>query len=352
MGDANDLFGGLSESSGSSDEEDAITDIVPPKNQDVLADLALSDEDDDLDDLIEKSPSPSKSGPSSVELQPPQPLPTRPPVVFSLSDDEDSMDMPDIQQMQRNAAAAAAAAAAEAAEKAAAVAEAAAKEKAAEEARLAEIKAEQEKAAEKRRRLEYIVKVELPMKQPRLDEGPSSSRPGPSHSRIRDDSLSLEGFEFSKANEAKFQALIQRHQTEADGGPPPPRPRVPQLPPVPEDENEIARLKSQILLSNFSQEQLERYESYRRSSFQKSTIRRLINQFTGGANVNQSVVIAIAGLAKVFVGEVVEEALDIRDLDEEAARNPLQPEHVRQAFLKLGEQGKLYPPIGPRSDGL
>ncbi|EGT29955.1 CBN-TAF-11.1 protein [Caenorhabditis brenneri] len=346
---ANDLFGGLSDSSGSSDEEDAIA--MPPPSHNVLADLELSDEDDDIEETA-----PVKDDKKEVAAETmPKPTAPRPPVVFSLSDDDDSMDMPDIDSMMQRQRAIAAAAAAAAAEQAAKDAEA------------ARVKAEQAAkeravAAEKRRLVEQHV-MESPAKYQRMGEG--SSVPGPSRfkePRPRDDSLcdtsyTLEGIDAAQVNESKFQALIQKHKPEETGPGPSSRPPT-TTPPRParrlddEEDNEVSRMKTQLLLSNFSQEQLERYESYRRSSFQKSTIRRLIAQYTNGANVNQSVVIAIAGLAKVFVGEVVEEALDIRDLNEEEAKAPLQPQHVRQAFLRLGEQGKLYPPIGPRSNSL
>ncbi|VDP51922.1 unnamed protein product [Soboliphyme baturini] len=61
-----------------------------------------------------------------------------------------------------------------------------------------------------------------------------------------------------------------------------------------------------VLVSNFSKEQLSRYEMYRRTAFPKSVIRKIIQQ-VAGVNVSPNVVIAMAGIAKVFVGELIEE---------------------------------------------
>ncbi|VDO51519.1 unnamed protein product [Brugia timori] len=105
------------------------------------------------------------------------------------------------------------------------------------------------------------------------------------------------------------------------------------------------------MVANFSSEQLARYECFRRSSFPKSAIRKLIHQATG-VTPGHNVIIAVAGLAKVFAGELVEEdgnilALDIRErMGEEG--EPLKPHHIQIAYDQLREKGKLFPPYGSR----
>ncbi|CAJ0577189.1 unnamed protein product, partial [Mesorhabditis spiculigera] len=101
-----------------------------------------------------------------------------------------------------------------------------------------------------------------------------------------------------------------------------------ELIPLPEleEEDEKLRLKLQVLISNFSQDQLNRYEAYRRSTFPKAAVRRLIHQHTSIAPTQQ-VVIAISGLAKVFVGELIEEALKCQTASEETADPPEAAPH-------------------------
>ncbi|XP_023339366.1 transcription initiation factor TFIID subunit 11-like [Eurytemora carolleeae] len=100
------------------------------------------------------------------------------------------------------------------------------------------------------------------------------------------------------------------------------------------------REKMQFLVSNFTEDQLDRYAMYRRASFPKATIKKIMQNITGSSSTGQNVIIAMAGIAKVFAGEVVEMALEDMGKSGEAGQ-PIRPKHLREAVRKLRTKGYM-----------
>lgn len=104
-------------------------------------------------------------------------------------------------------------------------------------------------------------------------------------------------------------------------------------------EQQLAQSKNKenlkILMEHFSPDQQSRYEWYRRSTLNKGTVRKLIQQQLG-QNVSVPVSQLVAGVAKVFVGEIVEKALDVQERRHQ--HGPLAPEHIREAYQMYKEE--------------
>ena len=83
-----------------------------------------------------------------------------------------------------------------------------------------------------------------------------------------------------------------------------------------------------LLVSTLSAKQLDQYEIFRRSTMPRAAVKRLM-QSVSGTSVPQNAVIAMAGITKVYVGEVVELACQARENLHETG--PLQPKHIREA---------------------
>ncbi|KAL3715437.1 hypothetical protein ACJRO7_007211 [Eucalyptus globulus] len=104
--------------------------------------------------------------------------------------------------------------------------------------------------------------------------------------------------------------------------------------------------KMQAILSRFTEEQMNRYESFRRSGFQKATMKRLLVSVTGSQKVTMPMTIAMSGIAKMFVGEIVETARIV--MSERKESGPIRPCHIREAYRRLKLEGKVPKRTVPR----
>eukprot|EP00035_Acanthoeca_spectabilis_P004529 m.104742 g.104742 ORF g.104742 m.104742 type:complete len:180 (-) comp12615_c0_seq3:2755-3294(-) len=93
-----------------------------------------------------------------------------------------------------------------------------------------------------------------------------------------------------------------------------------------------------LLLDSMSDEQRDRYEVVRRSKLLPSEMKRYL-QSIGVTPPGKQLLIMLGSVAKIYTGEIVEEALDVMQGLQEAG--PIQPRHLRLAVRALKDKGKV-----------
>ncbi|KAG6791440.1 hypothetical protein POTOM_000559 [Populus tomentosa] len=103
---------------------------------------------------------------------------------------------------------------------------------------------------------------------------------------------------------------------------------------------------SRTILAQFTEEQMSRYESFRRSALQKTNMKRLLVSITGTQKISLPMTIVVCGIAKMFVGELVETARIV--MTERKESGPIRPCHIREAYRRLKLEGKVPKRSVPR----
>lgn len=127
--------------------------------------------------------------------------------------------------------------------------------------------------------------------------------------------------------------------------------------------------KKRLIIANFTDEQMERFESYRRMTVNKPGVKKVCNGMLGHS-IPQNIAVILAGLSKLFLGEIITKAFEIQEKENKAQlildienkkkqkleilkslekgqevevddkklqyngdlHRPLQPEHIREAW--------------------
>ncbi|KAJ1284789.1 hypothetical protein BS78_03G232000 [Paspalum vaginatum] len=103
------------------------------------------------------------------------------------------------------------------------------------------------------------------------------------------------------------------------------------------DPDKLAKMNA--ILSQFTEDQMNRYESFRRSGFQKSNMKRLLTSITGSQKISIPTSIVVSGIAKMFVGELIETARVV--MTERKDSGPIRPCHIRESYRRLKLEGKI-----------
>jgi len=97
--------------------------------------------------------------------------------------------------------------------------------------------------------------------------------------------------------------------------------------------------RAEKLTANLTPTQQSRYEHFLHSKFPNAQIKKLIHQLSGYKQMPAMIPDVIGALAKLFVGQIVEESRLLMQDAHETGR--IRPIHLREAHRRLKMRGKI-----------
>lgn len=120
--------------------------------------------------------------------------------------------------------------------------------------------------------------------------------------------------------------------------------------------DDLEKEKMKLLISHFNEEQMSRYESFRRANVNRSSVKKLANAVLN-QSITANVVVTLCSASKVFVGEIMEKAREIQQRmdppppDEVDKARPIKPEHLREAWRLFKMENGTVPQAHWRRQG-
>lgn len=122
----------------------------------------------------------------------------------------------------------------------------------------------------------------------------------------------------------------------------------------------LQQSKLRKLFDTLDEQQKDRYEFFKRSNFNKPGVKKIMAK-AGNYNslsINSNVTIAVCGVTKIFIGQVIEKAVEVRDRRDKiygtgnkkssnASSSPIHPSDIREAVRLLKNDSNCY--TGPSS---
>ena len=123
-------------------------------------------------------------------------------------------------------------------------------------------------------------------------------------------------------------------------------------------ESNARAVKINQVLSTFNDEELTRFEYYMRSHLRKNKVKDILRENLGAKyNVTDEICIAVGGLAKLFVGELMAYSMEVLEQQQQQqqhsdntnnnnnndnnSKQSLRIEHIEEAVFRMKKEGKI-----------